>query len=645
MTNQSNGNGHKQATTATKEAQQRVLTDLNFADRQSFEDATRGLVAPLPNDGVVKNDKGSVIWSLPDFDFLAGDSPAPETVNPSLWRQAQIMQRSTGLFKVTDGIYQVRGMDISNITFIESDTGVIIMDPLMSEEVAKVALDLYFEHRPKKPVVAVIITHSHIDHYGGVLGVISEADISAGKVKVFAPEGFTGAALNESVIGGNREARLSGYQYSMLVERGPTGNLTSGLGLDTSKGNVTFALPTHLITKTGQKEVIDGLEFEFILAPDTEAPAELFFYIPKYKALTVAEDAAFTIHNVYSLRGTTIRSSYNWAKYLRDARVSYGAVAEVLYAPHHWPIWGSDRIDEHLKKHSAAYKYINDQAVRMANSGYDMVEAGEMVELPGSLAQDFSLRGYYGTMNHDVKSAFVKHFGWFDGNASTLHPLPRVPASTRYVEYMGGADAIMDKAQRDFANGDYRWVAEILNHLVYSDPTNTDAKNLLADTLEQLGYQAEAGTWRGLYLSATKDLREGVKELPVVDFASASTIEAMPFDLYLDGLSTRLNGQNAGGASIGLNVVFTGTDEKWLLELEYGVLQYYENTHRSDADVTLTLTPAEFRNVAEGKTTIDDAVKAGDVKLSGSKASLDQFLSLFDTFDAWYNVVTPVETK
>jgi alkyl sulfatase BDS1-like metallo-beta-lactamase superfamily hydrolase len=321
---------HNPATSATKESQQRVLSELDFSDKESFDLATKGFIAPLPDNGVIKNAKGAVIWNLPDFDFLAGDTPAPATVNPSLWRQAQIMQRNAGLFKVTDGIYQVRGMDISNITFIESDTGVIIMDALMSEEVAKAALGLYFEHRPEKPVVAVILTHSHIDHYGGVLGVISEADVNAGKVKVFAPEGFTGAALNEAVIGGNREARLSGYQYSMLVERGPTGNLTSGLGLDTSKGNTTFALPTHLITKTGQKEVIDGLEFEFILAPDTEAPAEMFFYIPKYKALTVAEDACFTIHNVYSLRGTTIRSSYNWAKYLRDVRVKWGSVAEVL---------------------------------------------------------------------------------------------------------------------------------------------------------------------------------------------------------------------------------------------------------------------------------------------------------------------------
>ena len=635
----------KGATGATRDAQRRVLSELDFSDRQSFEDATKGFIAPLPNNGVIKNAKGDVIWNLPDFDFLAGDAVAPDTVNPSLWRDAQIMYRNAGLFKVTDGIYQVCGMDISNVTFIEGDNGVTVMDPLMSEEVAKAALDLYYEHRPKRPVVAVILTHSHIDHYGGVLGVATTADIEAGKVDVYAPVGFTGAALNESVVGGNRQGRLSAYQYSMLVERGPTGNMTSGLGLDTSKGNTTFAIPTKLITETGQTETIDGLEYEFMLAPDTEAPAEMLFYIPKYKALTVAEDATFTMHNVYSLRGTTVRSSYNWAMYLRAAREKWGSDAEVMYAPHHWPIWGTDRISEHLKRHSAAYKFINDQAVRRANQGYDMIEAAEMVELPGALAQDFSLRGYYGTMSHNVKSALVKHFGWFDGNAATLHTLPRVPAGIRYVEYMGGADAIMERARRDFANGDYRWVAEVLNHLVYADPSNTDAKNLLADTHEQLAYQTEAGTWRGLYLSAAKDLREGVKVLPVVDFSSPSTIAAMPFGLYLDGLSTRLDPAKASGVVMGINLDFTDTKDAWYLKLEYGVLQYYENRQESDAEASLSMTVADFATVAEGKAKIDDGIKNGTVTFTGSRPKFDQFLSVFDSFDAWYNVVTPVVEK
>ena len=638
--------GPKDATAATKAANKAMASKLNFNDKQSFEDATRNFIAPLPNKGVIKNAQGKTVWNLPEFDFLAGDKPAPDTVNPSLWRVAQIMQRNAGLFKVTDGIYQVRGSDISNATFIEGETGLIVMDPLMSKPVAEAALALYYQHRPKKPVVAVIITHSHLDHYGGVLGVTSTEDIKSGKVELYTPVGFSEAALEEGVIGGNRQMRLSGYQYSMLVPRGPKGNVTSGLGLDTSKGAVTFALPTHEITKD-ETVKIDGLDFEFMLAPDTEAPAEMFFYIPKYKALTTAEDATFTLHNVYSLRGAKVRSAYNWNEYLRKARMKWGDQAEVLYAPHHWPLWGKDKISEHLKRHAAAYKFIDNQTVRLANSGYNMVEAAEMLnELPGELGTDWSLRGYYGTVNHNVKAAFDKHFGWFDGNAATLHPLPRVEAGKRFVEYMGGDKAIMEKARKDYDKGDYRWVAQVLTHLVYAQPDNMDARNLLADTFEQLGYQAEAGTWRGWYLSGAKDLREGVKKLAVVNFASPSTIEAEPTELYLDYLAVRLNAKKAAGKTIHLNLDLTDEKEKFLLEVQYGVLQYYQGEQASDADATITLTRTALNDILEGKATLDDQIKSGKIKLKGKRPeALKEFVSMLDTFDGWYNVVTPIEAK
>jgi alkyl sulfatase BDS1-like metallo-beta-lactamase superfamily hydrolase len=638
--------GPKDATQATKAANKAMASKLNFDDKQSFEDATRNLIAPLPNKGVIKNDKGGIAWNLPKFDFLAGDKPAPDTVNPSLWRQAQIMQRNAGLFKVTDGIYQVRGADVSNATFIEGDTGIIVMDPILSKEAAQAALALYYAHRPKKPVVAVIITHSHIDHYGGVLGVTTTEDVKSGKVKVYVPEGFTEAALDEGVIGGNRQMRLSGYQYSMLLEKGPKGNMTLGLGLDTSKGQTTFVLPTELIEKDKTLK-IDGLDFEFMLAPDTEAPAEMYFYIPKYKALTTAEDAVFTLHNVYTLRGAKIRSAYNWSKYLRKARMKWGDKAEVLYAPHHWPLWGKAQISEHLKRQSAAYKFIDNQAVRLANSGYDMFEAAEMLgELPGELGTDWGLRGYYGTMSHNVKAAFVKHFGYFSGNPATLHPLPRVEAGKRYVEYMGGDKAILAKARRDYAKGDYRWAAQVLTHLVYAQPDNQEARNLLADTLEQLAYQSEAGTWRGLYLSGAKDLREGVKKLPVVNFASESTVEAEPFELYLDYLAIRLNAERAAGKTIHLNLDLTDTKQKYLLEVQYGVLQYYEGEQASDADATIALTRAALNDILEGKAKLDDQISAGKVKVTGKRPkALDEFVALLDTFDGWYNVVTPVGAK
>jgi alkyl sulfatase BDS1-like metallo-beta-lactamase superfamily hydrolase len=635
----------KPATEATKEANAAVLDALPFSNKQAFEDSKRGFIAPLENGGLVKNAKDDVVWDLPKFDFLAGDKAAPDTVNPSLWRQAQIMQHFTGLFEVTEGIYQVRGLDLSNITFIEAPEGVIVMDPLISAETAKAGLDLYRKHRGDKPVVAVIFSHSHLDHYGGVMGVISHEDIESGKVKIYAPEGFTEAALNESVIGGNRQTRLSGYQYSQLVERSPTGNMTSGLGLDTSKGTVTFAVPTDVITEPVQKENIAGLDFEFMLAPDTEAPAEMFFYIPKYKALSTAEDAVHNQHNVYSLRGAKVRSAYNWGKYLKLADERWGDKAEVLYAPHHWPIWGKERISEHLTKQSAAYKYINDQSIRLANSGYDMIEAAEMLQLPKALQEEWSLRGYYGTTNHNVKAAIDKQFGWYNGNPATLHPLPRVEAAKRYVEYMGGADAILEKAKADFDKGDYRWVMQVLMHVVYADPDNMEARNLMADAAEQLGYQSEAGTWRGWYLSAAKDLREGVKPLPVLGFASPDTVAAMPLELFFDYLSIRLNGPKAEGKTIKMNLDLPDTGDKYLLVVQYGVLQYHKDQQADDADVSLTLDRSALNDIIGGKLKVEQGITNGKIKIDGKPEKFEEFVALLDTFDPWYQVVMPIGTK
>jgi alkyl sulfatase BDS1-like metallo-beta-lactamase superfamily hydrolase len=635
----------KPATEATKEANAAILKALPFSNKQAFEDSQRGFIAPLEDNGVVKNAKGDIIWDLPKFDFLKGDTPAPDTVNPSLWRQAQIMQHYTGLFKVTDGIYQVRGLDISNITFIEAPKGVIVMDPLVSAEVAKAGLDLYRKHRGNKPVVAVIYSHSHIDHYGGVKGVISHKDIKAGKVKIYAPEGFTEAALNENVIGGNRQTRLSGYQYSQLVEPGPTGSVTSGLGLINSRGTITFAVPTNLITKHFQKGNIAGLDIEFMLAPDTEAPAEMFFYIPKYTALSTAEDAVHTLHNVYSLRGAKVRSAYNWAKYLNEAYERWGGKAESLYAPHHWPIWGKERVSEHLVRQSAAYKYINDQSIRLANSGYDMIEAAEMIKLPEALQHEWSLRGYYGTTNHNVKAAIDKQFGWYNGNPATLHPLPRIETAKKYVDYMGGADAIISKAKADFDKGNYRWVMQVLMQVVYADPANMKARNLMADASEQLGYQSEAGTWRGWYMSAAKDLREGVKPMRVAVFASPDTVSAMPLELFFDYLSIRLNGPKAEGKTIKLNLELPDTKDKYLLVVQYGVLQYHKGQQAKDADASLTMNRDTLNEIIGGKLKVEQGITKGTIKLKGDSKKFEEFTALLDTFDPWYQVVMPMGTK
>jgi alkyl sulfatase BDS1-like metallo-beta-lactamase superfamily hydrolase len=635
----------KPATAATTAANAAVLKELPFNNKQAFEDSAKGFIAPLDNNGLVKNDKGVTVFDLSRYKFLEGDKPSPDTVNPSLWRQAQIMQHYTGLFEVTKGIYQVRGLDISNITFIEAPKGVIIMDPLASAESAKAALDLYRKHRGNKPVVAVIHSHSHIDHYGGVMGVISHEDIKSGKVKIYAPAGYTEAALNESVIGGNRQSRLSAYQYSMLVPLSPTGSMTSGLGLGPSMGTVTFAVPTNLITQPIQKENIGGLDFEFMLAPDTEAPAEMFFYIPQYKALSTAEDAVHTLHNVYSLRGAKVRSAYNWAMYLKLANDRWGGEAEALYAPHHWPIWGKEHISDHLTKQSAAYKYINDQSIRLANSGYDMVEAAEMIKLPEELQSEWGLRGYYGTVNHDVKAAIDKQFGWYNGNPATLHPLPRVEAAKKFVDYMGGADAIVKKAQADYDRGDYRWVMQVLMQVVYADPSNMKARNLMADASEQLAYQSEAGTWRGWYLSAAKDLREGVKPVQIVTFASPDTVAAMPIELFFDYLSIRLNGPKAEGKTIKLNLDLPDTQDKYLLVVQYGALQYHKDRQAKDADVTLTLDRTTLNKIIGGQLKVEQGVTNGAIKLAGDSKKFEEFTGLLDTFDPWYQVVMPMGTK
>jgi alkyl sulfatase BDS1-like metallo-beta-lactamase superfamily hydrolase len=436
----------KDATDVTKKANAQVLKKLPFTNKQDFEDAKRGFIAPLPNKGVIKNDKGQVVWDLTRFAFIKQDAPAPDTVNPSLWRQSQLVIQG-GLYKVVDGLYQVRTAYLSNLTIIEGKDGLIVVDPLISAETAKAALDLYYQHRPKKPVVAVVHSHSHVDHYGGVRGVVSEKDVKAGKVKIYAPEGFLEAAVAENVLAGNAMSRRASYMYGNLLPPGPKGQVGAGLGVTTSTGTITLIPPTNIITKTGQRENIAGLDFEFLLAPDTEAPSEMHWYIEQLKALTAAENCCHTLHNTYSLRGAKIRDPLAWSKYLDQTMAMWGDKAEVMYGMHHWPVWGKDRVQEMLSKARDCYRYINDQTLRLANQGYTEVEIAEMIELPKELAQHWALRGYYGTMNHNVKATYVKYLGWFDGNPATLHVLPPEKASKKYMEFMGGGRGSPQKGQ------------------------------------------------------------------------------------------------------------------------------------------------------------------------------------------------------
>lgn len=629
----------KDATEATKAANAELLEQLPFNDTSDFDDAKHGLIAPLPSE-MIQGQGGNAIWDPQKYGFITEGAAAPDTVNPSLWRQSQLINIS-GLFEVTEGIYQVRNLDLSNMTIIEGIEGVTVVDPLVSEETAKVGMDLYFQHRGQKPVKAVIYTHSHVDHYGGVRGVVSQEDVNSGAVKIYAPDGFLEAAVAENVMAGNAMSRRASYMYGNLLKPDPKGQVGAGLGTTTSAGTVTLIPPTNIISETGHKETIDGLTYEFLMAPGSEAPAEMLWYIEEKKAISAAEDATHTLHNTYSLRGAKIREPLPWSKYLNEALVMWGDEAEVIFAQHHWPTWDNENVVELLEKQRDLYRYINDETLRMVNQGKTMREIAEDFKLPDSLDKYWANRGYYGSIYHDVAATYVLYLGWFDGNPSTLHELPPVEASKKYVEFMGGADAVLQKAKESFDKGEYRWVAEVANHVVFADPDNQEAKNLTADALEQLGYQAESGPWRNFYLTGAQELRNGIAELPTPNTASPDTVRAMSLDLFFDYLGVRLNREKAGDTNITLNFDFGEKDGKYLVELENGVLNNTAGEQADNADATIMLDRASLDSIMVGETTLDKAVSDGKVKVTGDSAKLGELVSMLDTFEFWFNIVTP----
>jgi alkyl sulfatase BDS1-like metallo-beta-lactamase superfamily hydrolase len=624
----------------TRAANRALLDELPFDYTKDFEDAARGFIAPLNDGGKVSNDQGRVVYDGAQLDFVGDGSEAPDTVNPSLWRNAQLIKKG-GLFKVLDRLYQVRGQDLSNLTIIEGDTGIILMDPLVSPETARAALDLYFEHRPRREVVAMLHSHSHVDHYGGVKGVIDEADVKAGKVRVIAPVGFLEAAVSENVMAGTAMSRRAMYHTGVLLAPGPRGHVGVGLGISASMGAATLIPPTEEITETGQKLTIDGLTFEFLLAPDTEAPAEMHWFVEELGALTAAENCCHTLHNTYTLRGAPTRDPQAWSQYLNDTIDRWGHRTEVLYGMHHWPVWGSEAVLEMLRNGRDAYRYINDQTLRLANHGHTPTEIGELIELPATLAHDWNLRGYYGTVNHNVKATYVKYLGWFDGNPANLHTLPPEQAAKRYVEFMGGAEKVLAKARAAFVEGEYRWVAEVVNHVVFADPTNTQARELQARTFEQMGYQAESGSWRGHFLTGAQELRHGTPDLPFPGTATPDSVRAMSLPLLLNYLAMRVNGPQAGDKQITLNFAFSDTGEKAVLELRNGSLSHSLDRTDPDADATVELTRESLNGVIMGEADLVEEAKSGKIVVKPDTAPLAALVELLDTFDIWFNVVEP----
>ncbi|WP_329204668.1 MBL fold metallo-hydrolase [Streptomyces sp. NBC_00683] len=631
--------GPKPATEATRAANASVLDQLDFDDDRAFEAMKRGFVAPLLDGGVIRDARGRVSFDAGSFDYIEG--PAPDTVNPSLWRQSQIIKYA-GLFQVTDRIYQVRNHDIANVTIVEGDGGLIVVDVGTVAETTRAAMELYYAHRPERlPVVAVIYTHPHLDHYGGVLGVTSAEDVAAGRVQVIAPgTDFDRYALGENVICGNVMARRAAHAFGNLLPPGPRGFVTDGIGIGHVRGSSAYIPPTDHITRTGEERTLAGLTFQFQMAPDTEAPEEFHFYIPELKALTCAENANHTLHNIQTLRGARTRDAANFARYLDEAVELWGDEAEVHYGPHTWPVWGGENIREFLTSQRDSYKYIHDQTLRLANQGLTPVEIAETLRLPDVLGRAWWNRGYHGTVSHNAKAVFAKELGWYNGNPMNLYPLPDGDLGRRYTDAMGGVDRVVQLAREAFEAADYRWAVELAGRAVHAEPGNQDARETQADAYEQLGYQAEGPQWRYVFLTAAQELRRGRPAKPAPGSASGRTMAAMPLPILLDFVAVRLNGPKAEHVDVGINLAVTDAASPRSLRVSRGVLNHWARLSE-DAELTLTMDRSTLVDVLFRPGRFDEALAAGTVRAEGDTDAFRMLTGLLDTFDRNFDLLGP----
>jgi alkyl sulfatase BDS1-like metallo-beta-lactamase superfamily hydrolase len=660
------------ASTHTCAAHAAASKELPFEDREDFEDAQRGLIESTPSL-VLRDARGRTVWDMDSYAFVEeregagsrregaeayaegepteGSFDAPDTVHPSLWRMAQL-NGIHGLFEVVPGIYQVRGYDISNMTLVEGTRGVIVIDPLVSTECAAAALALYRKHRGEREVSAVIYTHSHVDHFGGVKGVVSAEQVQAGEVPIWAPAGFLEHAVSENVLAGGAMARRAAYMFAPGLERGPRGQVDAGIGKTTSTGSITLIPPTHEVTHTGQETEIDGVPIVFQLVPDSEAPAEMNFFFKDLGVLCVAENAVHCMHNVLTPRGALVRDSLAWSKYLGEAIELFGTRTDVMFAQHHWPRWGKARIVEHLARHRDMYRYLHDQTLRLANRGLTPTEIAAEVRLPPSLERTWSCRGHYGTVSHNVRAVYQRYLGFFDGNPAHLDPYPPVEAARRYVELAGGIDELLAQAHIAFEQGDYRWAAELCSHAVFAEPGNAEACELQASALEQLGYQSESAVWRNLYLVGAHELREGAPPAPPIGdrrdrrsanrrVASADVAKALSLEQLWDAMGARLDGPRAWDKTIKLAWDFTDVQERWSVTVENGALSAVEGRLVEDCHAKVTLTRAALDAVLLGEGDGPQLFSSGAIAVEGDGAKLGEFLGLLDEGNPVFAIVTP----
>jgi alkyl sulfatase BDS1-like metallo-beta-lactamase superfamily hydrolase len=625
------------ASPQTKASNAAVLQQLPFTDRTDYESVSKGLIAPFK--GQVKDASGKVIWDIQAYDFLSKDQ-APESVNPSLWRLAQLNAHA-GLFEVSPRLYQVRGLDLANMTIIEGDDGLIIIDPLTMAETAKAALDLYYQNRPHKPVVAVIYSHTHVDHFGGVRGVIDEADVKAGKVKVFAPAGFMEHVMSENVYAGTAMSRRAQFQFGSLLPRGDHGQVDAGLGKSSpSGGTVTLIPPTDLIDKELETRTIAGLDVEFQLTPGTEAPAEMNLYLPQLRALCMAENATQMMHNILTPRGAQVRDAKAWAQYLDSSLARYGDKSDVLFAQHNWPTWGGERIRTFLADQRDMYAFLNDRTLHLLNQGLTPLEIADSIKkLPGSLDQKWYTRGYYGSLSFNTRAVYQRYMGFYDGNPANLNPLPPVDTAKRTVEAMGGESAVLEKMRGAIAKGEYRWAAQLGNQVLFANPDNGEARKAQAEALEQMGYQSENATWRNMYLTGAMELRNGVPPHAGTS-VSVDMVRAMSPEMFFDFLAVRLDSEKAVGHDLTLNWTFEDLNKDFNLTLRNGVL-----THRAglnaQADAGVSMSKATLEQISLKQLDIPTAIQKGLIKLQGNGKKLGELMGSLDTFAPQFNIVTP----
>jgi alkyl sulfatase BDS1-like metallo-beta-lactamase superfamily hydrolase len=617
---------------AIDEARALVAAD----DHKDLEFARRGFIATRADPVILRAD-GRPAYDLSAYDFLDGE--AADTANPSLWRQAQVLTQH-GLFKVAERIYQVRGFDVSTVSFIDAGSGWIVVDPLTTVEVARAALDLVDEHVAKKPVLAVVYSHSHVDHYGGVGGVTTAADAADGKVRIIAPEGFLEHAVSENIIVGPAMLRRARFQFGHTLKCCAHGEMTSGLGPRPSAGSLSLIAPTDLVTHTGQEITVGDVTMVFQLTPGTEAPAEMNFHLPQFRAVFMAENANLTMHNLLPARGALVRDAKAWADYLTESIRLFAPISDVMFAAHGVPRFGQAEITAFLKSHRDAYKFLHDQAVRLMNTGLTAPEIAETLALPDVLGRQWFNRGYYGTMSHNSKAIYQRYLGWYDANPAHLNPLPPEPAAHKYVAAMGGPQAVMTLARTAVAEGDLRWAATLLDHVVFDDAGNTAARELLAEVYTRLGFEAEAGTWRNIYLTGAQELISGPMALPAAGF-SPDVLSATTTPMLLDLAAVRVNPDKAAARSFTINIELTDRDEIHLITVGNGVMVHEAGVREADAGATVRMRRPDLLMTLIARFPVAPRVESGDIVITGDAGLYDALVDLIEAPPPNFNIVTP----